>query len=262
MGRRPALPDHPRLTVSMPTYQTPQPLLDCAVASVVTQDVPLRLVVVNDGGPPVDIDHPRVTVLNLPVNRGRYFADAVVLAACDTEWFTVHDADDWSDPGRYARLMDVGRKFGAAVAPHVAHKASGVTVSHPAPLDRPPKTFTHLAHWCSGVYTTERMKAAGGVHPGFRVGFDTLHTLMMTLTGPVAVDPVPSYHYCRRPGSLSKAPTSNRRSPQRRQAALRLSDLYRRALVSSEPGATIRTDIPQDLAYAVSFEAERLRGML
>lgn len=262
MGRRPALPDRPRLTVSMPTYQTPKPLLDRAVASVVGQDVSLRLVVVNDGGPPVDIDHPRVTVLNLPANRGRYFADAVVLAACDTEWFTVHDADDWSDPGRYGRLLDLGRVSGAVIAPHVSRKASGPKVAQPRPVDAPPETFTHLAHWCSGVYTTERMKAAGGIHPGFRIGFDTLHTLMMVLTGPVTVDPVPSYHYCRRPGSLSKAPTSNRRSPQRRQAALRLSYLYRRALVSSDPGATIRTDIPQDLADAVSVEAERLRGML
>jgi hypothetical protein len=262
MGRRPALLDRPRLTVSMPTYQTPKPLLDRAVASVVAQDVSLRLVVVNDGGPPVDIDHPRVTVFDLPVNRGRYFADAVVLAACDTEWFAVHDADDWSDPGRYARLMAVGRQSGAAVAPHVAHKASGPKVAQPRPVDRPPATFTHLAHWCSGVYTTTRMRAAGGIHPGFRIGFDTLHTLMMTLTGPVTVDPIPSYHYCRRAGSLSKTPTSNRRSLQRRQAAARLADLYRRALVSGDPGATIRADIPTELKQAVAVEAERLRGML
>ncbi|WP_143659105.1 hypothetical protein [Streptomyces sp. SA15] len=43
----------------------------------------------------------------LPVNGGRYFADAVTLEACDTEWFAVHDADEWSEPEADLLLLPV-----------------------------------------------------------------------------------------------------------------------------------------------------------
>ena len=245
----------------MPTYRTPEPLLRRAIESVLAQDVPLRLVVVNDGGPPSTVHNDRrVIVIDMPTNRGRFFCDAAVLEACDTEWFAVHDADDWSEPYRYGPLIGTA-VTGATVAPHVEHGRT-TTVRHPKQTRRD-RRFRHIAHWGSGAYRSERLREAGGIHPGFRVGYDTLLLLMLTLTGPVPVHPEPTYHYDRRNStSLTKATATGKRSRLRADTAIRLRRLYEDAWQSDDPGSVIRDDIPDSLRAEVSDAADLIRERL
>ena len=242
----------------MPTYRTPEPLLRRAIESVLAQDIPLRLVVVNDGGlPSTAYNDRRVTVVDLPANRGRFFCDAAVLEACGTEWFAVHDADDWSEPHRYGRLIDTATS-GATVAPHVEHGRT-TTVRHPKQTRRD-RQFRHIAHWGTGVYRTDRLRDAGGIHPGFRVGYDTLLLLMLTLTGPVAAHRQPTYHYDRRNStSLTRAPATGKRSGLRADTAARLRSLYQDAWQADDPGTVVRDDIPASLRAEVSDAADLIR---
>lgn len=246
------------LTVSMPTYQTPPALLTRAVDGVLTQTVDLRLVVVNDGGtsPELPAD-PRLTVLDLPANRGRYFADAVVAAATDVGWFAVHDADDVADPDHYEQLIGAALD-GAALGPWWVYPSG--TVVEPRP--QLAGSFRHVGHWAAGVWSVDRMRRVGGIHPGFRVGWDTVHMLLMLDTGPVGIASRPTYHWHRRPGSLSMAAETGKRSALRRQATRRLSSLYRQARRADDPAAVVRRAIPETLTVEVDAEAARLRTLL
>lgn len=256
------------LTVSIPTFNTPPKLLERAVKSVLDQTYPdVRCVVVNDGGKTVSLPrHPRLVVYQADRNRGRYWCDALVLAAVDEGWFAVHDADDYSDPDRFARLIDVAAPAGAAIAYYWRHQIDGrVSVQRPR-MPRNDAGLHHIGHWCSGVYTVERMAKAGGIHPGFRVGFDTLHTLMMNLTGDLPIDTTPGYHWHRRRGSLSTARDTGQGSRFRHQTKLKLRHLYRDAYTASQrrrpPGKVIRDDVPNAIADRLNVHAEKLRGML
>ena len=256
------------LTVSMPTYRTPPDLLDRAITSLVEQTYQdVRLVVVNDGGPPLDLPtiwrtHPQVTVYELPENHGRYWCDALVLDTVNDGWFAVHDADDWSDPDRFARLIEVAEPTGAAVARYWRHQLDGrITLAEPA-LREPDGRLHHLGHWCSGVYSVDRMVKAGGIHPEFRIGFDTLHTLMVQLTGDLAVDDTPGYHWQRRPDSLSTARDTRQGSRFRYRTRLRLEKLYDTAWRASrrgeDPGRVIVDDIPDAVRSEIRRHGDKL----
>ena len=68
-----------------------------------------RLIVVNDGGVEPSLDHdPRLDVLNLTVNRGRYFADAVVLATLEDDEETYELAREQWEVDRYQHRQDWG----------------------------------------------------------------------------------------------------------------------------------------------------------
>lgn len=260
------------LFVSMATYNTPRSLVDRAVKSVLGQTHrDLRLVLVNDGGPPLHglVRDKRLVVVNLPENRGRYFADAVVTEAIadrpDALW-SVHDSDDWSEPHRFERLLP-HMKDGAVVSSYWRHRnGQKHMVQQPArvQIDRPKRGFAHLAHWCSGVYTSERVRRAGGIHPGFLVGFDTLFVRMLVMTGQVGVVDQPDYHWCRRQsGSLTTAPKTRFGSKLRvdtKKVLSRLDDLAWDA--GTNRGEVIRSDVDPLLAEQVSYHALRLNNRL
>lgn len=261
------------ITVSMPTYRTPPDLLLRAVKSVLAQNgVDVRLVVVADG--PQDLpklpNDDRLTVFELPDNMGRYYADAVVTRAIanrPADWWAVLDADDWITPGHYARLIKHADD-GAAVSTYQRHE-----VGRPARLTEPAASiareprpgFAHLAHWCSGIYTVERVSRAGGIHPGYRVGFDTLFVLMLRLTGPVGICRTPGYHWVRRPsGSLTTARETRFGSPHRIAAKRQLMDDYRHAWRwrDHDPGGKLRQTIAPQLRRDVERDALTLRRRL
>lgn len=262
-----------QLVVGMPTFNTPAPLLKRAVESVLAQTLEdLALVVVNDGGEPLTAlpRDDRLIVHELPENRGRYYADAVVVHAIsarpDTFW-SPHDADDWSEPERFEKLLPAALD-GAAVAPywrHVPRRPDAVQQPRRDAIAQPSHRFAHLVHWSSGAYTVERLERAGGLHPGFRIGFDTLHTLMIALTGPVAVHDEARFHWCRRlSGSLTSDPATRLGSRPRSQVRIRLRKLYQHAWQARErdPGNAIRNDVPAGLREQVVAEGERLREEL
>jgi len=266
----PTVRDHGTVTVSMPYYGCPR-TLHRAVTSVLEQDYTnLHLVITNDGGgdgawPPIaDIDDPRVTRFNLPTNRGRYYADAVVLSACQTPWFAIHDADDWADPQWISDLVETAYGEGtlAAFAPQVVHAAGRRRTEQVHPLLRtlrPIPQMTHLAHH-AGVYRTQTLRTAGGYHPGYRVGYDTLLVNLVRMIAPVSVSPHPRYHRCIRLGSLTTAKQTGFGSPERNAVRLRLQDLYRRALATdpSDLRRLIEDTIPVDIAESVRGDANRL----
>lgn len=264
------------LTVSVPTYNTPPRLLARALDGLLAQTVPeLRVVVTVDGGAVPDLPgmaDPRVTVHVRDRNRGRYFSDAVVLAALDPDgWFAVHDADDWAEPTMYAELLDAAGEGGAATAPFWRHelprsgRRRAAVVQDPQP-QAPAAGFRHITHWCAGAQTVERARRAGGVHPGYRIGFDTLFSLMVALTGPVAVADVARWHWHRRNGSLTHSKATHPGSVQRGKAKAALVRLYTRAWdvyrQGGDPGRVIRDDVAAAVAAEVEAEADRLRELL
>lgn len=259
------------LTVSVPTYNTPPRLLARALDGLLAQTVQdLRVVVTADGGPvPLlpGMDDPRVTVFTRPHNRGRYYADAVVLAACDPDgWFAVHDADDWAEPEMYAELIAAAGEGWAATAPFWRHDINRPPVVQAPQPQTPNAGFRHITHWCAGVTSVDRARAAGGVHPGFRIGYDTLWSLMVALTGTVAVADVARWHWQRRNGSLTRSKATHPGSVERGKAKAALVRLYTQAwdvyTQGGEPGRVIRDDIDPALAADVEADAARLRDLL
>lgn len=221
------------VTVSMPTWQTPPHLLGEAVASVLAQTHhDLHLIVCNDGGPalprlPADS---RLTVVDLPANRGRYRADAAVLAVAPPGLFAVVDSDDWVHPDHLAMLVDKA-DAGAVLAPYWRIETDGrrrLQQVNRRLLDG--RTWGHITHWCAGVYDVERARRAGGIMPAPRVGFDTLHTLLICLTGPVAVADEPTFTWRRRRGSLTTTHGSGFGSHQRERAKALLRRVHRAAV--------------------------------
>lgn len=262
------------LTVSVPTYRTPPPLLARCLEGLLAQTVPdLRVVVTADGDEPPDLPElsdPRVTLFHQPTNRGRYYADAVVLAACDPGgWFAVHDADDWAEAEMYEGLIAhaLDSTVDAVTAPFWRHETGKrpAVIQQPQPQE-PAAGFRHITHWCAGVQTVERARRAGGVHPGYRIGYDTLFSLMVALTGPVGVAPHARWHWQRRDGSLTRSRATHPGSVERGRVKVTLTRLYAQAWEAytqgGDPGQVIRNSIPAELAAEVETDAVRLRGLL
>lgn len=262
------------VTVSMPYYGCPVEL-PRAVRSVLAQTHrALRLVVTDDGDPyhpaarvlaEAGIADERLTVFRLHRNRGRYYADAVALAACSTPWWVVHDADDWSEPewieGLLSRAVkgDVGAVFGVQ---RVYGMHGQVRLEVPKGMVGPlPLVMRHLAHH-AGLYRTEVIREAGGYHPGYRIGYDTLAVNLVRMCAPVGTVDGARYHRVARRGSLTTNSSTRWGSPARRAAAARLAELYRRALSSQNPGGTVRADIPPPLVEDVAADATRLAAVL
>jgi hypothetical protein len=249
------------LTVSIPTHNTPPDLLERAVRSVLASPEVGRLVVVNDAGatPMLPADS-RVVLYRMPANRGRYFCDAAVTQAING-WWSPHDADDWSEPGRWRHY----NRAQASIAGHVQHRADRHT-AHPVGVRRVGSEFLHVAHWCAGVYHTDRVAAAGGILPQFRVGFDTLFLLMVRLTGPVRIDPQTAYHYDRRHGTLTSCRETGWRSPFRAAQAEQLRRLYQAAWNARrdllDPAGPLRQSVPDRLRFELADHADRLKAAL
>ena len=254
------------LYVTMPTFRTPQDLLERAVDSVLQQThEDLRLVLIADGEP-VDLEpDDRLVLFGLPENRGRYFADAVALAAFDEDdWWSPHDADDWSEPDRFARLLDVAAPHGAALAAYWKYEMDGRrTMSIPKIAGR---GHRHVGHWCSGVYKVGRARDAGGILPNVRVSYDTLFVSLVTLIGPTGNDPTPGFHWQRRPGSLTSANGTSMQSSLRYQTRLKLRKIYAEAEQKWDRGLavdmTVRQAATDEEWEEVDEHAARLRELL
>ena len=255
-----------RLYVSMPTYDTPQHLLERAVACVLGQEgVDLRLVVVGDGVPVYLKQHPRLITYSLPENRGRYFADAVVLEALpDDAWWAPHDDDDVSDPDRFERLMRVGAEVGAVVASYWRHEPDGSKRIVTPRLSAPTGGYRHIATWVSGAYNVERARRSGGMLADVRVAYDTAFVQLVQLTGDIAVDPTPGFHWMRRRDSLSSSKRTGMRSSYRENVKFRLKRLYRDAYNSGHDDFRdmVRRRTAPNVLEQVDLHASVLRSRL
>ncbi|HLA64317.1 MAG TPA: glycosyltransferase, partial [Rhodothermales bacterium] len=284
----PAPPEPPRVTVSIPTYGTPTHLRH-AVESILAQTYPhLRVIVVADGGvPPWDaldgIDDPRLFRFSLEENGGRYFADAVVLAASDDPLFMVQDADDWSEPDRVATLLARLESEGADVAyaaSFMCHEATPEdrwVQPFPALLEAPGEVFVHRAHHPAALYRAPALRAVGGPYGGMRIGYDSLLVNLLVLTARVAYEEraLTTYRLCE--GSLTRAPETGLGSAARDAAWDVLNARYQeaRALHEAHRAGAFRADtlatlvgqragrgVTPEAQAALAREAARLRGFL
>ena len=288
-----------RAFISIPTYNTAPELLERAVLSVLKQThQDIVVVVVNDGGkePKLTSTDSRLQLVSLPENRGRFFCDAVVTAALPTGpevLWKPHDADDWAEPTCVETLVAAARD-GAAFAPYWHHRQGGSaklvrpdarTLKRPKPaydfpvwhrlltkasgLGAPVPDLRWVpwrmgAHWCSGIYSVERVMRAGGIRPDFRVGYDALFVRMIALTGEVGIATQGAYHYDRtgNEGSLTQSDATGQASGPRMLATSKKIELNRKAYSAEDPGAVVRVGVPSDLSEQVADEASRLASLL
>ena len=201
------------LTVSIPVYDTPPEMVQRAVSSVLANDSVARVIVTGDGqSPGIAPDDDRVLVWATGRNMGRYFVDDVVSRACDTSHFTVHDADDWSDPGRLDACM--AADVDVAYTRRVTHALSGKT--HVREPNHKPYGSLDVLWGCMAVYRTPLVR--GLWHPGFRVSWDALldqmgYRFAESREYVRGVD----YHIGRREGSLTQSPVTGLRTDYRRE---------------------------------------------
>ena len=255
-----------RLTVTIPTYNSPVDKLDRAVSSVLfSLPTGSRVIVVNDGGtePSLWLD-PRLTVVNLDTNRGRYFADAAILATLDDDdYWSPHDSDDWSDRDRFGILLDKASQSGATVAPMWRHEQKQKPRVQQCDFGRAEAaTVRHVAHWCTGVYRVSRVRQAGGLLLSVRTSYD--HALLMSLVkhGPVTVDRRPTYHWERRPGSLTTSRDTAVGSQYRAQERRMIDGLWRLIRDGHDPVDVVADASGPDLRAALDVEVSRLSRIL
>lgn len=188
----------PCIAVSMPAWRTPARLLERAIRAVLEQTWRNLLLIVTIDGPDDETaswlyqwakaqDDPRLFIWARPVNRGRYWSDAVAFRATESPWFAVHDADDaarptWLEHLAHALSDGEGSPFApvAAFGAQCVHLLSGHTRTEPVKAFDPRRGFQHLTHM-AGLFSRDWLMSVGGPHPGFRVGFDTLLTALPEL---------------------------------------------------------------------------------
>lgn len=284
------------VVVSLATYRTPPELLQRAIVSVLNQThTDLILVVVNDGGPPLPtaIRDERLVVLNLRENNGQYFCHDVVITAFrkfPNALWKMHDSDDWSDPEALASLVSHAER-GAVFAPFFVHTDDGkirirtpnITVleSPREQVNRPrvrraayslqrlgirvPSRLWYPwksgASWAPALFRISRVLEAGGLHPEFRVGYDSYFVRMVSHTGPVVVQDVPTYHYNRTKlrTSLSTSRDTGPGSKIRIESMERQIRIDREAFGAPNPAAFIRGTIGDESRERVAAYARELR---
>lgn len=265
---------HPQVTVSMPYHGCPETVRR-AVDAVLGQTHPgLLLVVVNDGdhdSPPwphlADVDDPRLIRFDLPEQRGRYAADAVTLAACTTPLWTIHDADDEADPRWLQTMLAALGPVDADVVltPQLVHQLNGRTVVEPVTAWGD-GAYRHHAHM-AGLWSTRWLRAIGGPHPGYRVGWDTMLTGAAMATGRALVLDEPLYTRHKRRGSLTTASATRPGSPARRATSARLRAMWPVMTAAAPAGvdavrAVLAADVDPAAAAAVAEGARRLGDLI
>jgi glycosyltransferase involved in cell wall biosynthesis len=257
------------VTVSMPAYRTAGTIRH-AVESVLAQTYDdLVLVVVADGDPScwvplATIDDPRLVRFDLPANMGRYYCDAVTLSACATDWWSPHDADDWSAPDRLEKLLAAAEAGAVATfSTQTVHQRDGsVSVERPQ-FRRRDTHLCYVAHH-AGIYRSDALRQVGGYHPDMRCAWDTVVPLLMTLVGDVVTVDESLYTRYVQPDGLTQAPStkfgSKRRKADRRAAAKAWAKAQ--ATPRDQIGARVLDDVSDRTAKAVAADAARLRGIL
>lgn len=200
------------VTVAMPTWNTPAWMVREAVESVLNQTTPLRLVLVNDASPTwdplTDITDPRLTRYTLPTNRGVYYCESLVLAACKTEWWTVHASDDWSDPDRFRILLDAVGTADAVTSPTVYHHLDAPDKFDPVR----PRPVGHgvigtISRHPAHLYRAGTLRTIG-IPSDLRGSADTAVVSLFWHRHHVTVVDMPLYHVRKWEGSLTAHPST------------------------------------------------------
>jgi hypothetical protein len=226
----------PRVTVSIPTHDTPPALLDRAIRAVLAQTfTDFKLIVVVDGGPDTvadrihsTFDDPRLEVVALPDNAGRYAADVTAVGYAKSTWWAPHDADDAAEPDWLETLLANSKGVDAVFAPQWVHPIAGTKpVLDPVQRWDGTDAFRWHAH-LAGLWRVQWLRETGIMNPHARVAWDQVMTSAVFLAGRVAVVNRPLYHRHRRNGSLTASRSTGWGSPTRREAARIYEDAWKR----------------------------------
>lgn len=249
------------ITVAIPTWNTPNPLLRRAVETVLANPH-THVVVVNDAGTPpwphlTDLD---ITRVDLPVNRGAFWARQIVLTATRTEWFATVDSDDWIEPTIYRRLIDAAQGHDGAMCGRVTHNANGYNSTTTAPRRHNVGQWRHVASHCSAIWNTRFLRSIGGYHPDRRLGDDSRMVNGATAAGDIALIDDALYHYVRRAGSLTTTRATRPNSPARRQSGKERRQLQ--ALMQQIPPDEWHTITATSHPVEFAADVQRVRDAL
>jgi len=227
------------IVISMPVYQTEQRLVTEALDSLRHQTRrPDKVVVVLDGydhlgwkywSPWVDRDVVSHVIV-LPEQRGRFFADHVVLDAYEADLFGVQDSDDISLP---RRLELLSKTIELKKLHHCRGNVERRTTFNLMGLYRRDYARWHRWYW------------------GMPYATDTLLTMIHKAFGNGAVLKQTVYRWRKRPGSLSQSKETGVRSAARQPIAekgRRIWRAVRRAKSLAELRAITRDLWPREVS--------------
>lgn len=248
------------LTVVVPFFGAPE-LLEPCVRSLLGQTYRgMRVVVIADGvEPPPLAGDPRLHVYCLPENRGVYFVQAVALAACDSEWFSIHAHDDWSDRDRFERLMQYATDdVDAVLGGSLEHRGATSSVRR-TKWERGGRHPRHIGSIATGVFRSSAVRALGWwSHPEFRVGYDSMMTnLVVRHLRWIHVADEFGYHRVVRRDSLTRSPATGLHSEYRAASSARRAVLWNE--YADRPD---QIPVAADVAADVLGHADQLRRQL
>ena len=258
-----------RITACIP-YHECRRFVRRAVLSLLNQSHRnLIVIVVNDGDPRApwdllaDIRDPRLVRFDMRRNRGPYFATATVLNATRAPYLLIQDADDWSDPRRVETLLDRLQRDGSDLAisaqPQYMEDARGSRVldvrwEHVSDSAVPGKRFVVARALAAryvyraphhGLFVTSSLRHVGGYYAGFRVGYDTLLTNLMLMTGRISHVSQPLYFRQVRPESLTHSADTGTNSAHGTAAHEAIVHMYRRCYLAYSRFVAGRIDSQQ-----------------
>ena len=224
------------ITVALPTWNTPPEMLEEALGSILAQTDPGFVVaLINDGGHELTVDttDPRVVSLTLGENRGVYYCESLVLAACQTEWWTVHAADDWSDPDRFELLLEAAGPAEAVTSPTIYHNGDNQVFDAVKPRPVGNGKLGTISRHPAHLYRTETLRSVG-IPSDLRGSADTAVVSLFWHRHPVAVVDRPLYHVRKWAGSLTAHPdtalSTKWRQLQRHERRRRFAHALRRGV--------------------------------
>jgi glycosyltransferase involved in cell wall biosynthesis len=260
------------LVVSLPVHRPPA-TLSWTVRSLLRQSHrDVRVILVADGRVEDlygadSIKDSRIVRFATERNGGPYWVHEIVRRATDEPFFSIHDADDFSLPGRLSELVGAAALHGAAFTPQwvLSRSRRPITTRAVKFMDEPPSTLKYQAHH-SGVFSRERLDRVGYLASA-RVGFDALFVSLMSLTGPVWASRRRSYVRVMRSTGLTSDPSTGRASELRRSSQTLFSAIYLDALDRWRAGERdfadlVRSASDPETEALVATEVSRLRRLL
>lgn len=108
--------DEPQASIVIPVYNQDPKFFNAAVISACGQNVPVEVIVVDDGsGVPVELPSicENARLIRIPVNRGIANALNIGIGAMETDWFCWLSSDDLFDPRKVKYQLSVAHQSGA-----------------------------------------------------------------------------------------------------------------------------------------------------
>lgn len=224
-----------------------------AVDSLLGQSYPwVRVIVINDGDTCAPwrelatIKDPRLLRFDLLENRGNFFCFEVARRATPDPYFMMQDADDWSAPERAATLLksllDNNSALAVSSQPQFCEAADGTPYQIATRWDRVARRETEARFVVqnkidekfryrapqAGLIRTAALRDIGGYYGGFpNVGWDSLLTNLVLMTGSISWVPEPLYYRLIRPDSLTHSAHTGAQTEYATAVTRCLRQLYR-----------------------------------